>query len=45
MSKARPEVTWKQEKKLLKKVSKFIRLFSRFGTPGNLRSRNRPPNS
>ena len=37
--------TWKQEKKLLKKESKFIRLLTMFGVPGNFRSMNLPPNN
>ena len=38
-------VTWKQEKKLLKKESKFILDLTMFGVPGNLRSMNLPPNN
>ena len=38
-------MTWKQEKKLLKKESKFILDLTMFGVPGNLRSMNLPPNN
>ena len=38
-------ITWKQEKKLLKKESKFILLFTMFGVPGNFLSMNLPPKS